>query len=58
MEVVRNMIRVHFLPAKGGDFLWLCYGNENHWSHILIDSGYAGFARDYTPVMRHINSAG
>lgn len=52
------MIRVHFLPAKGGDFLWLCYRNENHWSHILIDSGYAGCARDYTAVMRHINSAG
>lgn len=52
------MIRVHFLPAKGGDFFWLCYGNENHWSHILIDSGYKECARDYAAVMRRIHSAG
>lgn len=56
--VVSVMLRVHFLPAKGGDFLWLCYGKENHWSHILIDSGYTECARDYTAVMQYIHSAG
>lgn len=52
------MIEVHFLPANGGDFLWLCYGNRKHRSHILIDSGYTQCHKDYCAIMQYICEAG
>jgi len=58
IQGVNATIKVHFFPAKGGDFFWLSYGNANRWSHILIDSGYSGCVKDYTAAMRQIHNAG
>lgn len=52
------MIEVHFLPADGGDFLWIRWKGENRWGNLLIDSGFSSCVRDYKSVMDYIRNAG
>ena len=33
------MVKIFALPANEGDFIWVAYGENEVYSHILIDGG-------------------
>jgi len=46
---------LHFLPAAGGDFLWLRFGTLADKVHnIIIDSGYRSCFLDFNAVLRSL----
>lgn len=52
------MTELHFLPAAGGDFLWLRFGalaGEMH--NMIIDSGYRSCFSDFNAILRSIARA-
>lgn len=53
------MTELYFLPADGGDFLWLRYGPSCSTFHnIIIDSGYQSCCRDFCAIINHICKVG
>lgn len=52
------MIEIHFLPAQGGDFFWLRYGQGAERCSLVIDSGYGVCKRDYCAIMRLLEKRG
>lgn len=42
------------LPAKEGDFIWMEYGNEEKYSHILIDGGVSVTGNVYAKIVKEI----
>lgn len=53
-----NMLKVHMLPAKEGDFIWIEYGEEKPYFHILIDGGVETTGNTFVKVINEINSRG
>lgn len=51
------MIEVHFLPAQGGDFIWLKYGSTMK-QNLIIDSGFSSCKNDFVSVMDWIRKDG
>lgn len=52
------MTELHFLPAAGGDFLWLRFGTLADKMHnIIIDSGYRSCFLDFNAVLRSLVGA-
>lgn len=50
------MIKIHMLPAKEGDFMWLEYGEECYKSHILVDGGVSETGNIFAKVVEYIYS--
>lgn len=48
------MIKVHMLPAKEGDFIWIEYGDKKKYSHILIDGGVSVTGNIYAKIVQEI----
>lgn len=48
------MIKVHILPAEEGDFIWIEYGVEKEYSHILIDGGVSVTGNVYAKIVQEI----
>lgn len=47
------MTELHFLPAAGGDFLWLRFGTLADKMHnIIIDSGYRSCFLDFNAILK------
>lgn len=42
------------LPAKEGDFIWIEYGDEKKYSHILIDGGVSVTGNIYAKIVQEI----
>lgn len=42
------------LPAEEGDFMWIEYGDENSFSHILIDGGVEVTGNVYAKIVNEI----
>lgn len=53
------MTELYFLPAAGGDFLWLRYGPScSSFHNIIIDSGYKNCCLDFCAIINHICKVG
>jgi beta-lactamase superfamily II metal-dependent hydrolase len=49
-----GLIKVHMLPAEEGDFIWIEYGDEKKYSHILIDGGVSVTGNVYAKIVQEI----
>ncbi len=49
-----GLIKVHMLPAEEGDFIWMEYGDEEKYSHVLIDGGVSVTGNVYAKIVQEI----
>ena len=49
------MVKIFALPANEGDFIWICYGENEVYSHILIDGGTKDCGEEYASIIRIID---
>lgn len=52
------MVKVYALPADEGDFLWISYGKNEHYAHILVDGGTKDSGDDYAEIIERIDRRG
>ena len=50
-----EMIKIFALPANEGDFIWICYGENEVYSHILIDGGTKECGEEYASIINIID---
>lgn len=50
------MVKVHMLPAAEGDFFWVEYGNDESYSHILVDGGVDETGNTFAKIISEIDS--
>lgn len=49
------MVKIFTLPANEGDFIWICYGENEVYSHILIDGGTKECGEEYASIIKIID---
>ena len=49
------MVKIFTLPANEGDFIWICYGENEVYSHILIDGGTKDCGEEYASIIKIID---
>ena len=50
-----GMIKIFTLPANEGDFIWICYGENEMYNHILIDGGPKECGEEYASIINIID---
>ena len=49
------MVKIFTLPANEGDFIWICYGENEVYNHILIDGGTKECGEEYASIIKIID---
>ena len=49
------MVKIFTLTANEGDFIWICYGKNEVFSHILIDGGTKECGEEYASIINIID---